>query len=279
MIYTIVQTELAKMFRKWRTYIGFIVIVVLMGIVQTALYYEGKSAAEHVINNYADNFVMLGNLFNGYFIGKILLQALYIHIPFLIVLVGGDLFAGEATAGTYRMIFTRPVTRLQVVTGKYIAGFIYTALFMGFVFLFSVGVSCALFGTGELIMIQDKIYIFAANDVLWRFGLAFLFATLSMVTVISISLFFSSLVANAIGPIISTMAIIIVFLIISHLEFDFVKVIHPYLFTNYLNEWTLFFVDKVDYKEVFKAILVLLGHIVGLYAVTSYIFIKKDILS
>lgn len=276
---TIIETELIKMFRKWRTYIGFIVILVLTGIVQTALYYEGKSAAEHAISNFADNFVMLGNLFNGYFIGKILLQALYIHIPFLIVLVGGDLLAGEATAGTYRMLLTRPVTRLKLVTGKFLAGFVYTILFMGFVFLISVGVSCLLFGTGELIMVKEKIYIFAADDVLWRFVLAFLFATLSMATVITISLFFSSLVANAIGPIISTMAVIIVSLIISNLPFDFVQGIRPYFFTHYLNDWTLFFVDTVEYKEVFKAVSVLLGHIIGLYAITSYIFVKKDILS
>ncbi|MFH0735800.1 MAG: ABC transporter permease subunit [bacterium] len=275
----LINTELVKIFSKWRTYIGFIVIVFLTGIVQTAMYFEGRHSVDMATRSFSDSFVILGNLVNGYFIANILLQTLYIHIPFLIVLVGGDLLAGEATQGTYRMLLTRPVSRLKIVTAKFLSGFVYTTLFMIFIFIISLGVSCLIFGTGELIILRDKVFIYAASDVLWRFICAYLFAILSMSTVISISIFFSSLVANAIGPIISTMAVIIIFIILSALNFDFIKLIHPYLFTNYLNDWKLFFDDPVDYWEVTKSASVLIAHIAVLYGVTSYIFIKKDILS
>ncbi len=276
---TLINIELVKIFSKWRTYIGFIVIVVLTGIVQTAMYFEGKDSINMTTQRFADSFVILGNLVNGYFIANILLQTLYIHIPFLIVLVGGDLLAGEATQGTYRMMLTRPVSRLKIVTAKFLSGFVYTTLFMIFIFIVSLGVSCLIFGTGELIVFRKQVLILASSDVLWRFVCAYLFAILSMSTVISIAIFFSSLVENAIGPIISTMAVIIIFIILSALQFDFIKSIHPYLFTNYLNDWKLFFDDPVDYWEVTKSASVLVAHIAVLYAATSYIFIKKDILS
>ncbi|MCK7520020.1 MAG: ABC transporter permease [Ignavibacteriales bacterium] len=47
------------------------------------------------------------------------LNALVVHIPFLITLVAGDLLAGEATAGTYRILVTRPVSRFKIVFSKF----------------------------------------------------------------------------------------------------------------------------------------------------------------
>ena len=95
----------------------------------------------------------------------------------------------------------------------------------------------------------------------------------------SLAFFFSSLVENAIGPIIVTMAIIIVFVIISAINIDVFKSIKPYLFTNYILSWRLFFDDPVNIAKIVEAVLILLGHSAVLYAVTAIIFRRKDILS
>ena len=279
MMATLVYIELQKIYKRWRTYIGFLAIGVLVPIVQVAIYFNGSGYINFATRSLRDTFVLNGNLLNGYLIGTLILQALFIHIPFLIVLVGGDLLAGEATSGTYRMLVTRPVSRLSIVTSKFIAGVIYTISLLVWLAIVSLGLSLVIFGQGELISVRDKIYIFAANDVLWRFALAYLFAVLSMSTVMGLSFLFSSLVENAIGPIVATMAVIIIFIIISALDIDALRAIHPYLFTNYLNDWTEFFKDPVDYAVVLKSALVLLLHIVGLYGITTIIFIRKDILS
>ena len=67
--------------------------------------------------------------------------------------------------------------------------------------------------------------------------------------------FFQSLVENAIGPIITTMALIIVFLILSAIPVDLIQAIRPYLFTNYLLDWRLFFTDPVEISETFKVFI------------------------
>lgn len=275
----LISFELSKLFRKWRTYIGFLAIGVLVPIVQIVLFYEGDRFVNMALRSVQQTFMFDGNLLNGYLIGYLILQALIIHIPFLIVLVGGDILAGEATSGTYRMLLIRPVSRLKIISSKFLAGIIYTNVLLAFLAFMSLIVSLIIFGTGELIVFENILYIFASDDVFWRFGMAYGYAALSMTTVFALSFLFSSLVENAIGPIVATMAIIIIFAILSALNFDALKVIRPYLFTNYIADWRLFFRDPVEIREVINSGIVLLGHIIGLYAITVYLFIKKDILS
>jgi len=275
----LISIELTKIFKKWRTYIGFIAIGLLTPIVQIAMYYEGDNYINFFTQNLQNSFFMSGNLLNGYLIGYFILQALLIHVPFLIVLVGGDLLAGEATMGTYRMLLTRPVSRFQVVTSKFIAGLIYTFLLLVWLAFVSLIVSITLFGTGELIVIKSKILILASNDILWRFFLAYGAASVSMSAVLALSFLFSALVENAIGPIVASMAVIIIFLILSAIPVSALEVIKPYLFTNYMDVWRDFFDDPVATSEIIKSILILLMHTIGLYAIALFIFIRKDILS
>lgn len=279
MIPKLVSIELAKIFRKLRTYIGFAAVGVLVPIVQIALYYEGQGYVDHATRSIQESFMFTGNLLNGYLVGIFVMQALFIHIPFLIVLVGSDLLAGEATAGTYRMLVARPVSRLNISISKFLAGFIYTVGLMVWLFAVSVLLSLLIFGSGELMVIRDKIYILAADDVMWRYLLAYGYATLSMTMVLALSYFFSSMVENAIGPIVATMALIIIFIVLSALPIEALEPIKPYLFTNHMWQWRDFFADPIDYGAIVESALVLIGHIVVLFGLTTYIFKRKDILS
>lgn len=280
MIITLVKIELLKIFKKWRTYIGFIAIGLLVPLIHLAMYLEGQNSINYLTRGLRDSFILVGNLLNGYWISFLILNALTIHIPFLITLVAGDLLAGEATAGTYRILLTRPVTRIQIVTSKYLAGLIYTGsliLWLGFM---SLVVGLIIFGSGELIVAGSQaIIIFEKNDILWRFVLAYGFAIMSMSVVASLAMLFSSLVENAIGPIVSTMAVIIIFIILSAFDVAILRDIKPYLFTNYMLKWREFFNDPLDIIEIIKSVSILGGHIAVFTIATAYIFQKKDILS
>ena len=280
MILTLVKIELLKIFRKWRTYIGFIAIGILVPLLHLAMYLEGQHSLEFITRGLRDSFVLVGNLLNGYWISYIILNALTVHIPFLVALVAGDLLAGEATAGTYRVLITRPVSRMQVVTSKFIAGIIYTGTLILWLAIMSLAIGLAVFGTGELIVMSpDAIIIFEKSDILWRFILAYGFATLSMSVVCSLAILFSSLVENAIGPIVATMAIIIIFIIVSAFDVEILREIRPYLFTNYILQWRELFYDPLNLEKIIKATLILAGHILLFFTATSIIFKKKDILS
>lgn len=277
---TLVRIELYKIFRKWRTYIGFIAIGVLVPVILIAMHFEGHRTLDFMTRNLRQSFVFVGNLLNMYLIAYFILGSLTVHIPFLITLVAGDLLAGEATAGTYRILITRPVTRFRVTLSKFIAGLIYSNLLVLFLAVISLGLGLIIFGTGELMVVRSgTLIIFAKNDIIWRFLLAYGFAGLAMSVVCSLAFLFSSLVENAIGPIVATMAIIIVFIIISAIDLNIFRTIKPYLFTTYMPSWRLFFDKPVDFAEIIKSTVILLAHVIGLFAITAFIFRKKDILS
>lgn len=276
----LIKIELYKIFSKWRTYIGFIAIAALIPLIEVAMLLEKDRTFDWISRSMGQSFIFVGNFLNTYFVSYLILNSIAIHIPFLITLVAGDLLAGEATAGTYRMLLTRPVSRFKVVTSKFVAGLIYANMLVLWLSVISMGLGYLLFGTGELIVSKSsQIIIFERADVFWRFILAYGYAALCMSVVASLAFFFSSLVENAIGPIISTMAIIIVFLIISTIDIDFFRNIQPFLFTNYMLKWQAFFDMPIDTGEIAKAVSVLAGHIVVLYSATLFIFKRKDILT
>jgi ABC-2 type transport system permease protein len=255
-------------------------ITALVLVIQIAMKFEGEKSLHHITRNIQQSFIIVGHLLNGYLISYIILGGLYVHIPFLVTLVAGDLLASEATAGTYRILITRPVSRFKLLSSKFIAGFLYTFFLVFWMAITSLGLGILIFGVGELIVTgNSQVIIFAKSDILWRFFSAYGFACLSMTVVMALAFLFSSFVENAIGPIISTMAIIIVFLITSSIPVDFFENIKPYLFTTYMSSWRTFFNSPPDYGEIIKSSSILLGHIAVFFAAAAYIFKKKDILS
>lgn len=159
MMLTLIQIELYKIFKKWRTYIGFIAIGILVPIIHIAMVFEGQDTLNFMTRNIQQSFIFVGNLLNGYLVSYLILTSLAVHIPFLIALVTGDLLAGEATAGTYRMLITRPISRTQIITSKFFAGIIYTNLLILWLALMSLVVGLIIFGSGELLVISNQTVI------------------------------------------------------------------------------------------------------------------------
>jgi ABC-2 type transport system permease protein len=100
-----------------------------------------------------------------------------------------------------------------------------------------------------------------------------------MCVVVSLGSLFSSFVNNAIGPIVGTMAVIVIFLIVNQLPFEIFEKISPYLFTKYMTVWLEFFEFQINWQNVIKSILILVGHIILFFGITLFTFRKKDILT
>jgi ABC-2 type transport system permease protein len=75
------------------------------------------------------------------------------------------------------------------------------------------------------------------------------------------------------------MATIVLFTLIGSLEVPIFEKIRPFLFTSHMLAWRYFFEDPVPYAEVWYSAKILLAHIIGLMALSLYVFHKKDILS
>ena len=271
--------ECVKTFLKKRTYIGFLIILIIVPIVEVAMKLEGGRFMGATLRSLQQDFFFVGSLFNGWSVAHSLMNSLWVHIPLLISFVAGDQMAGEATAGTYRLILIRPVSRTQVFISKYLTTLLYTAVFVGFLGILSVGLAVALLGTGDLLVFDQGILILPASDVAWRFFAAYILAGWTMVTVATIAFFFSSFVENAIGPIVATMGVLIVFLIVSAMPLEIFQNLRPYLFTSYMDIWMKVFGDPVDWEYISRGSVWLGSYSLCLVVVSWIVFVRKDILT
>lgn len=275
----ILRYEILKTYRKWRTYIGFLALLVLVPVVEIALKLEGGGMLRRMTRDIAQDFLLVGNLFNAYFVTYFIMNSLWVHVPFLITLVAGDQLAGEATGGTFRLILIRPVSRTRILWVKYVTTLFYVCTLIFTLALLSVGLGTFLFGLGDLLVPGRTLTVLPQTEMVWRMALAFALATLSMWCVASLAFLFSSLVENAIGPIIGTMAVIIGFIIITNIPLELFDAIKPYLFTTYFTVWQRAFEQPIPWATIARHATILAGFCVGFYALTWYIFVRKDVLS
>jgi ABC-2 type transport system permease protein len=275
----LLKTELYKIFTKPRTFIGFGAIFIIVAAVHLGFYFEGQDLLDFVIQNIKDKFILEGSLINTYTVSYVILNSLWVHLPILVSLVTGDLIAGEANSGTLRLILTRPVSRTKLLTAKFIAGWIYALLLVLIMISSSLFLGYILYGTGDLIVIQQQIYIFSADDSLWRFFGAAAYGVVTMTTVASLSFLLSAFTDNSVGPIIGTFAIIIGITVISTIGYVIIEPVLPYLFTTYMPSWGLFFQMDVDYEKIAYAFRVQIIYSIIFLVITIFYFRKKDILS
>lgn len=316
-MWTLLQIELYKIFRRPRTYISFVAISAIVLLIQLALFADGESYMEFGMQSLNSGFTITGKKLTGYLICYVILNTLLIHVPLLIALVAGDSFAGESNLGTLRLLASRPISRLELVLGKFTASFIYAMLLLLWMAFLALGLSLLIFGKGDLIVLKSEAVSVVFQqidlnagvegaepllvpDMMWRFIAAFLFAAVAMTTVTALAFLLSVFAENAIGPIITTMSIIVVFTILSTMDIPFFRNIQPFLFTTHMAQWKEFFdyppgmsVGQYSaaikdagfwgrvalYPGAIKSVFILLGHVLLFGGTAAIVFRRKNILS
>ena len=279
-MWTILKIELFKIFKRPRTYISFAAISAIVFLIQLALYLDGDTYVSFMLQSINETFDVNGNIMNGYLICYVVLQLLLIHVPLLIILVGADMTAGEANMGTLRLITSRPISRFQLMMGKFFATAIYTLILLIWMAFLSLLVSVLVFGTGDMLIFKsEQVVILRKADILWRYVAAFGFAAIAMLTVASLAFLLSIFAENSIGPIVATMSVIIVCTILTTMDLPLFNSMAPFLFTSHMLGWKGFFDDPVNYEAIFKSAGILLFHVFLFIGASIFIFQRKDILS
>jgi ABC-2 type transport system permease protein len=279
-MWTLLQIELFKIFKRPRTYISFAAIAAIVLLIQLAFYADGNTYIQFLLQNINTSFDVDGKILNGYLICFVILQTLLIHVPLLIALIGGDMIAGEANLGTLRLLISKPVSREGLILSKFLATMLYTLMLLLWMAFLSLVVSLLVFGTGDLMIFKStQIFILDKSDIMWRYFAAFGFAAIAMTAVAALSFLLSLFAENSIGPIVSTMSIVIVFTILTTMDLPLFNALKPFLFTSHMLGWKGFFDDPVNFPSVLKSAGILLLHIIGFVAAAIFIFRRKDVLS
>lgn len=272
--------EFIKIAAKPRSYIGLAAITALVSVILFAMKVDGLTYISFITASFEQTLSFEGNVLNGNLMAFIILQTLIIQIPLLVALVTGDLISGEADMGSLRMLATKPISRTQLLLSKFLAGNAYTLLILVWLGIMALGFGRLLFGDGDMMILKsDGLVILKSDDVMWRFLSGFTIAFLALVTIANLSVTLSCFTDNSIGPIVTTMAIIILFTIIGTLDVPVFDPVRPLLFTTHMAAWRSFFDDPVPMRDIVNSIVVLVVHNVILLSIALFKFNKKDILS
>jgi ABC-2 type transport system permease protein len=175
---------------------------------------------------------------------------------------------------------------------KFAASSIYTLLLLLWVAFFALLLSVLLFGTNDLFVARElESNIISASDVLWRYGAAFVFAAIGLIMVAAMAFMFSVFSDNSVGPIVTTVCVIIVFTILTQMQIPFYdETVKPYLFTTHMLGWKGFFYVKgkdgvtidgsiEDFSQIVKSAVILIAYSIVFLVIAGLYFNKKDILS
>jgi ABC-2 type transport system permease protein len=276
----LVWFETIKTFTRLRTYIGFLAFGILVPLVVVGLKMGGQRAFErNLLAILEQDFIIGGNVLNGWFFGFFFLGALWVHVPIVLTLVAGDQIAGEGNSGTFRFLLTRAVSRNRIITAKFIVTLLYTALMVLFIGILTLGLSLSVFGGGDLLVVKRGLIVLPETGLPAHFLLAWGLAILSMFVVSSLCFLFSAFTDNSIGPIVATMAVIIISLIIITLPFEMFQTIRPWLFVNYFDTWQKVFDDPIPWGDIVRNVWILMGFTALFFSITLVWFNRKDILS
>ncbi|MBM3159581.1 MAG: ABC transporter permease subunit [Bacteroidetes bacterium] len=293
MFISILYTELFKIFRRPRTYISFGAIAVIVMLVQFALRVNGTEFIRFFTDSQADIFeIPESQILNGYFVCVAILHLILIHVPLLVALIAGDMIAGEAQTGTLRMLVAQPASRTTLLLAKFSASTIYVLLLLLWMALFALGGSLLLFGQEDLVVFRETdLHIISQQDVLWRFFAAFIYAALALTMIAALALLLSVFAENALGPIVATVCIVIVFTILQQLKVPvFEQTINPWSFTTHMLGWKGFFYVEQTSEGVtitgsvenpmalVKSGAILIAYTLLFVLVAERVYRKKDIL-
>jgi ABC-2 type transport system permease protein len=67
-MFSLVQVELYKIFKRPRTYIAFGAVAALIGIIQFGLKLDGKSYLDFMLNDLSSSLEIDGKILNGYLV-------------------------------------------------------------------------------------------------------------------------------------------------------------------------------------------------------------------
>lgn len=253
--------ELAKLFGRPRTYIGYGVFLVMEAIILFVFKLERsqRSMRELIERNglgFDDYYSSLTVTYWVMGFSMFLLGSIYF------ALVAGDIVAKEAEDGNLRLVLARPVSRLRILLLKYAAVALYTVTFVFFVGITGYLMAVAALGPeGGLFVWNHKMKVFAAfpgwGEGIGRLALSALGIGVSMITLSSIAFMFSCFRMKPAAATIMALSVLFVDLVLQ--EFPFFKPYEEYFVTWRMSSWVYLLENFISWPKIANSYVFLLG--------------------
>ena len=276
--------EFLKLIRSMSFYLSFIALLGFVALMLWGFYsYVERKAGGQAVEQFKYTYESK-SYFNG------LTFALYsvmfsfsLLIPLFVAMTAGASVAGEARAGTLRMICVRPVSRVSIFISKFLVVALHTYLLMAFFIGINLLIGLVFIGWGNLelypgpLNLVDEPGKIMVEDAVWRFVYASFSGTWALLVIASLAMLFSVVFETPVMAVVVTLAIYVMFYIIGRVEFF--EHLRPYFFTTDMDFWRDVFKPVVPWRSFYHY-----GSVCGVYIFTMLlaavlIFDRKDITS
>ncbi len=282
MFFLQLRSELAKLFGKKRTYIGFGAFLLSQNVMLLAFRYSNweKGTARLLEGNgyVATEFISTLTVAVLMLIPQILLL-----MPLYVMLVGGDLVAKEAEDGTLRMILSRPISRFRLLFTKWLTGVIFAGILvlsLGAMALFFA--RCWFEWKGMFIFIpipggQPIFNVMSAGEGLKYYALAHVLLAVNACTMLSLAFMFSCF--NMKPAAATILALSFLFLSVVMEGMPFFEDWKEFALTHHFRAWILVFAKPMPLAQIVEALCVLAGVNVTAFVIGATHFHMRDIKS
>jgi ABC-2 type transport system permease protein len=274
------RNELWKLFGKKRTYIGFGAFLVAQNAMLLAFHYSRWQQ---------DTIRMLEG--NGY-LGQEYVSALTVAVimlvpqilllmPLYACLVGGDAVAKEAEDGTLRMILCRPISRLRLLTVKYVAGVIFCLILVA-----SLGIMAVVFASfwfpwkGLFVFVPAPVRVFTvlpAAEGLQVYAQAHLILAVNACTMFALAFMFSCFNMKPAAATILALSYLLVNVVMENMPFfEEYKV---FFLTHHFRCWLLVFNRPLNWPQIVENLCVILAFNLTAFVIGAAALHVRDIKS
>jgi len=281
---TQLRIELLKLVRAKSFYLSFAVLVgfivlMLWGFYSYAERKTGGQAAEQFRYTYESQSYFNGLTFALYSV----MFSFSLLIPLFVAMTAGATVAGEARAGTLRMICIRPVSRVSIFLSKFLIVALHTYLLMAFFIGLNLLVGLFFIGWGNLELFPGPLNLvdepgkILRDEALWRFVYASFSGTWALLVVAAIAMLFSVIFETPVMAVVTTLALYIMLYIIGRIEFF--EHLRPYFFTTDMDFWRDVFKPVIPWRSFSHYGSVCGAYIFGTLLAAVSILDRKDITS
>lgn len=281
---TLLKLELEKLLRAKSFYLSFVVLaafvaLMLWGFYTYAARKTGGEAVEQFKYTYESKQYFNGLTFTLYS----LLFSFTLLLPIFVSMTAGSQIAGEARAGTLRVICTRPISRASLILSKFLVTALHAVLLLIFFIGLNLVVGLIFVGWGNLELYPGPLNIVDApakilrDDALMRFAYAVLSGSWALLVIAAFALLCSVVFESPAQATVMTIAAYLTLYIVGRVElFEHLR---PYFFTTDMDFWRDVFKPDIPWQSLWHRAFVCGAYTTGLLLTTVVIFERKDIVT
>lgn len=264
-------SELRVMFTRRRTWAMLAAIAMIPILLATAVYLSADQIAPGEGPPFLDRVTQNG-LFTGF---TAMLLAMPLFLPLTMAVVSGDTIAGEAGLGTLRYLLIAPVGRARLLVVKYLGTLVFALVGTFVLMIAGAIIGAILFPVGPVTLLSgDVIQI---PEAFGRMAMVALYTTISMMGMLALGLFISTLTTIPVGAMTGVLVASGVSQILDNLPQ--LAWLHEWLFTHYWLDFADILRQPVELGSLGLNLILQLGYVAVFGALAYGRLASKDILS